>query len=119
MTHDRRTIIVLKTEVMLQKRNILPVSSIEIFADFKIQVNFPSHCSEPLYIPYISNTHFQHCYKYYSQLLKFCQSIFPRAWHNKLSLGVEEVMGSMLGPNHVIAKEVKVVTTADMSDAIH
>ena len=34
-----------------------------------------------------------------------------RPWHNV------KIIGSMLGPNRVIAKDVKVVPTAAMSDA--
>ena len=41
------------------------------------------------------------------------------AKHVAYLLGVGNVMGSMLGPNHVITKDVKFVPTAAMSDARH
>ncbi len=40
------------------------------------------------------------------------------AYHEAYLLGVGKVMGSMLGPSHVIAKDVKKCTAA-ISDAQH
>ncbi len=41
------------------------------------------------------------------------------AYHVAYLLCVGKVMGSMLGPNRIIAKDVKVVPTDEMLDARH
>ena len=48
--------------------------------------------------------------------LQVSYPLYPRPWYNMYLLGVGKVAGSMLGPNCIIAKDVKRCTLCQMRD---